>query len=204
MSVAAPPPPPPPSAPPTGASSVPPVDAACPLCGAPLDSRQEWCLNCGAAARTRLAAPTNWKAPILAIAVIATLALGVLAAALVKLSGGSPAPTPVAPVTRTVTTAAPIVPGSIPGAIPTTTTGATGATGASGLGGVAAPNTTGGALTPGTPTTISPSNTAPSGGATAPATTPTGTSTPTKTTPGSSTSAEEALRRAGFLPRAKK
>ena len=56
------------------------MDAACPLCGAPLDPTQEWCLSCGAAARTRLAAPTNWKAPIVAIAVIATLALGVLAA----------------------------------------------------------------------------------------------------------------------------
>ena len=80
-------PPPPPPTPATSAG--PPVDAACPLCGAPLDPAQEWCLSCGAAARTRLAAPTNWKAPIVAIAVIATLALGVLAAALVKLSGGS-------------------------------------------------------------------------------------------------------------------
>jgi hypothetical protein len=201
LSVAA----PPPTAPPAGASPFPPVDAVCPLCGAPLDPRQEWCLSCGAAARTRLAAPTNWKAPIVAIAVIATLALGVLAAALVKLSGGSPAPTPVAPVTRTITTAAPIVPGSIPGSIPTntTTTGATGANGASGLGGVAAPTTTGGAFTPGTPTTISPANTT-TGGATATTTIPTGTTAPANTTPGSSTAAEEALRKAGFLPRAKK
>jgi hypothetical protein len=174
------------------------VDAACPLCGAPLDPWQEWCLNCGAAARTRLAAPTNWKAPIVAIAAIAVLALGVLAAALVKLSGGSNTPTTVAPVTRTITTAAPIVPGAVPGTIPTTTTATTGATG---LGGVVAPTTTG-AVTPGTPTTISPS-TATTGSPTATATTPTAT-TPTNTGTGSSSSGEEALRKAGFLPRTKK
>ncbi len=95
--------------------------------------RQEWCLSCGAAARTRLAAPTNWKAPIVAIAVIAALALAVLAAALVKLSGGSSTTTALAPVTRTITTTTPV----FPGAIPTTTTTATGATG---LGGVVAPD----------------------------------------------------------------
>jgi hypothetical protein len=175
------------------------VDAACPLCGAPLDARQEWCLSCGAAARTRLAAPTNWKAPIVAIAVTATLALGVLAAALVKLSGGSGTPTVLAPVTQTITTTTPIVPGTTPGTtlgttpgtIPTTTTGANGA---AGLGGVVAP------ATPGTPTTIRPSTTT---GGLAP--TPT---TPTATTPSNtgtnSRAAEEALRRAGFLPRTKK
>ena len=175
------------------------MDPACPLCGAPLDPRQEWCLSCGAAARTRLAAPTNWKAPIVAIAVIAALALGVLAAALVKLSGGPGAPKTLAPITRTVTTANPLLPGTVPGAIPTTTTGANGA---SSLGGVAAPTTTG-ALTPGTPTTISPSASTTSGNQIATATTPTATA-PTATGNGSSPSTEEALRKAGFLPRTKK
>jgi len=185
---------PPPSAP--GASSSPPVDAACPLCGAPLDPRQEWCLSCGAAARTRLAAPTNWKAPIVAIAAIAALALGVLAAALVKLSGGSGAPRVLAPITRTITTATPILPGAIPGAIPTPTAPATGAPG---LGGVAAPTTTG-AGTPGTPTTLSPS-TSTTAVPTATTTTPT---TPRHNGTGVSPSTEEALRKAGFLPRTKK
>lgn len=175
------------------------MDAACPLCGAPLDPRQEWCLSCGAAARTRLAAPTNWKAPIVAIAVVAALALGVLAAALVKLSGGSGAPRALAPITRTITTATPFVPGAIPGAIPTTTTSTNGATG---LGGVAAPTTTG-AITPGTPTTIRPSTTTTTGGPTATATTPTATG-PSSTGTGSSPATEEALRKAGFLPRTKK
>jgi hypothetical protein len=169
------------------------VDAACPLCGAPLDPRQEWCLTCGAAARTRLAAPTNWKAPIIALAAIGTLALGVLAAALVNLSGGPRTAKTVPPVTTTIITTAPL-----PGAIPTTTTGAS--TGATGLGGVVAPTTTG-AVTPGTPTTLTP-NTATTGPA---ATTPTTTTTTTSpTTSGRSPATEEALRKAGFLPRNKK
>jgi hypothetical protein len=142
-----------------------------------------------------LAAPTNWKAPIVAIAVIAALALGVLAAALVKLSGGSPSATTPPPITRTITTAAPFVPGATQSTIPTTTTGANGATG---LGGVAAPTTTG-AVTPGTPTTISPSTTPTTGNSAAPSAT-----TPTKTGTGVSPATEEELRKAGFLPRTKK
>jgi hypothetical protein len=76
-----------------------PEGEACPLCGAPLDPEQEWCLRCGAAARTRLAASSNWKAPIIALAVVAILSVGVLAAALVKLGGGFSSTTN---VTRTV------------------------------------------------------------------------------------------------------
>jgi hypothetical protein len=85
-----------------------PAGEACPLCGAPLHPAQEWCLHCGAAARTRLAASPNWKAPISALAVVAVLALGVLAAALVELAGGS---SPAAPaITKIVTTTAAVAP----------------------------------------------------------------------------------------------
>ena len=78
---------------------------SCPLCGAPLQADQEWCLKCGAAARTRLAAVPDWKAPLLTLAVIGALALGILAASLVKLAGDSgPAP---APRTTTVTSTQP-------------------------------------------------------------------------------------------------
>jgi hypothetical protein len=100
---------------------------ACPLCGAPLRSDQEWCLHCGAAARTRLATSSNWKAPLIAIAVIATLALGVLVAALADLAGSS---------TKTVNaTIVTTVPATTPPAATTPTTPATtgptsGATGA--------------------------------------------------------------------------
>jgi predicted amidophosphoribosyltransferase len=59
----------------------------CPLCGAPLRSDQDWCLRCGAAARTRLAAPPKWKGLVLGLAVVAAISLVVLAVALVKLSG---------------------------------------------------------------------------------------------------------------------
>jgi len=117
----------------------------CPLCGAPLDPEQDWCLNCGAAARTRLAATPNWRAPAATVAVIAVLALGVLAAALVKLAGGSGSST-TPPVTTTVTT---------PAAAPTTATtpatpGATStAPGASATGPAAATTTPGASATTG-------------------------------------------------------
>jgi hypothetical protein len=59
----------------------------CPLCTAPLSPEQSWCLHCGAAARTRLAAQPKWKALVAALALVVVLSLGVLAAALVKLAG---------------------------------------------------------------------------------------------------------------------
>jgi hypothetical protein len=48
---------------------------------------QSWCLHCGAAARTRLAAQPKWKVLVAVFAVIVVLSLGVLAAALVTLAG---------------------------------------------------------------------------------------------------------------------
>lgn len=123
MSVASPPPPPTAGSaggtPATVSAPSPapaPAGEACPLCGAPLHPEQEWCLHCGAAARTRLAASPGWKAPIVAFVVVLVLSLGVLAGALVKLAGASGT---VASPTRTVTTApaaiAPTQTGSVPG-----------------------------------------------------------------------------------------
>jgi hypothetical protein len=135
---------------------------ACPLCGAPLNPDQDWCLRCGAAARTRLAATPNWKGPIAAIAVVAVLALGVLAAALVKLAGGSGSNA--APTTTTTVAApaasTPVTP-TTPAVVPSTAT-----------------------TTPTTPAATTPTATTPSG----PATTPSGgvsvpSTTPTVTTP---------------------
>ncbi len=74
---------------------------ACPLCGTPLHQEQEWCLHCGAAARTRLAASPSWKGLIATLAVVVALSLGVLAAALVKLAGGASI---ASAITTTVTT----------------------------------------------------------------------------------------------------
>jgi len=77
----------------------------CPLCGSALHRDQDWCLRCGAAARTRLAASPNWGPPAAALAVVVVLALGVLAASLVKLAGDSG--TSPATITKTVITPAP-------------------------------------------------------------------------------------------------
>jgi hypothetical protein len=95
---------PPPGTP--GPPSGPAVSESCPLCGTQLPPDQDWCLRCGAAARTRLAAAPTWRGPLLAIALVAALALGALTAALIKLAADSgPPPTPsTATVTTTVTT----------------------------------------------------------------------------------------------------
>ncbi len=77
-------------APPGAAAPPPPAPGEpCPLCGAPLAPDQEWCLRCGAAARTRLAAAPGWRGPLIALAAVAAVALAVLAVALVKLAGDS-------------------------------------------------------------------------------------------------------------------
>jgi predicted amidophosphoribosyltransferase len=59
----------------------------CPLCGGPLRPDQDWCLRCGAAARTRLAAPPKWKLLVVSLVSVAVLALAVLVVALVTLAG---------------------------------------------------------------------------------------------------------------------
>ncbi len=74
-------------APPANAPGGEAVQEACPLCGSPLKVEQSWCLHCGAAARTRLAAQPKWKVLVAVFAVIVVLSLGVLAAALVTLAG---------------------------------------------------------------------------------------------------------------------
>ncbi len=105
---------------------------ACPLCGAPLHPAQEWCLRCGAAARTRLAAAPNWKGLVIALAVVIVLSLGVLTAALVSLAGGSssaqgtastPASSPAATVTSS--TAATVTATPPASTTPAATSGAT-------------------------------------------------------------------------------
>lgn len=44
-------------------------------------------MRCGAAARTRLAAPPKWKGLVATLVVVAVVSLAVLAVALVKLVG---------------------------------------------------------------------------------------------------------------------
>jgi hypothetical protein len=51
-----------------------PAALRCPRCGATVAPEQDWCLECGAPARTRLAPTPNWRAPIAAIALVIVLA----------------------------------------------------------------------------------------------------------------------------------
>jgi hypothetical protein len=127
------------------------------VCGAPLHPEQSWCLSCGAAARTRLAPAPSWKRPIGAFAVVVVLALGVLAAALVDLAGGS------APVPATTTTVTAPAAAATPSVATTPTTATAPATTTQGA---TTPGTTGSTTTPGTGTAAKT------------------TSTPTTTTPG--------------------
>lgn len=83
-----------PSAPPEGT-------IGCPRCGHPVAPDQDWCLHCGAAARTRLAPTPNWRLPIAGLALVVALAGVALAVAFVTLTGNSDTPS------QTITTTAP-------------------------------------------------------------------------------------------------
>lgn len=102
---------------------------SCPRCSSPIAPDQDWCLECGAPARTRLAQTPNWQLPTAAIAAIVALAGALLAFAFVKLTsdddiaaGTTPTavvapppiaqpPPPLAPTpTPTATTTAPAQP----------------------------------------------------------------------------------------------
>lgn len=56
----------------------------CPLCGTEIEPAQDWCLHCGAAARTRLATTPRWWLPVSALAAIVIVSICVLVASLVK------------------------------------------------------------------------------------------------------------------------
>ena len=113
----------------------------CPRCSSPVGRDQDWCLECGAPARTRLAPTPNWQLPTVAIGAIVVIAGALLAFAFVKLTNDdatAPAGTtpsavvetsppaaaapPVATSTATTTApAGPAVPSTVPGQTATTT-----------------------------------------------------------------------------------
>ena len=62
---------------------------ACPRCGTAVGPEQQWCLHCGAPARTRLVPTPNWRAPLLVLALVAVLAGIALAIAFVELTKDS-------------------------------------------------------------------------------------------------------------------
>jgi hypothetical protein len=65
-----------------------PVALRCPRCGEQVAPEQDWCLRCGAPARTRLAPTPNWRLPILALATVVVLAGLALAVAFTSLTSG--------------------------------------------------------------------------------------------------------------------
>lgn len=72
----------------------------CPRCGAAVGHDQDWCLQCGAAARTRIAPTPSWRAPVAALAALALAAGVAIAIAFASLTGNDNA-------TPTTSTAAP-------------------------------------------------------------------------------------------------
>ncbi len=102
------------SAGPAGASASHP----CPNCGAPMESGQEWCLQCGAAGPGALER-SPWRSTGLIVAVIAALGLGAAAAAVAALNQHSTTPpavthivaaVPATPPAATTPTPAPATP----------------------------------------------------------------------------------------------
>jgi hypothetical protein len=97
----------------------------CPRCNAPVGPDQDWCLECGAPARTRLAQTPNWRLPIIVIAVVAILAGAGLAIAFVALTNDStsaPATTSAPAVATEPTAATPPTTPPTTATTPTTTT----------------------------------------------------------------------------------
>jgi len=80
----------------------------CPRCSSPVGPEQDWCLECGAPARTRLAPTPNWQLPTIAIAAIVALAGALLAFAFVKLTSDDNLPAGTTP-TAVVETAPPVI-----------------------------------------------------------------------------------------------
>ncbi len=58
----------------------------CPRCSAEVPPDQDWCLECGHAARTRLAPPPSWRRPTAALAIVVAIALTGLVFAFVRLT----------------------------------------------------------------------------------------------------------------------
>lgn len=96
----------------------------CPRCTSPIGPEQDWCLECGAPARTRLAPTPNWQLPTVAIGAIIAIAGALLAFAFVKLTNDDDIPAGTTP-TAVVQTAPPAVITPPPAVTPTTPTAST-------------------------------------------------------------------------------
>jgi hypothetical protein len=94
----------------------------CPRCSAQIGPDQDWCLECGAPARTRLAPTPNWRLPTVAIGAVVLVAGALLAFAFVKLTNdnGAPAGTTPSAVVDTAPAVAPVAP-AVTSPVPTAT-----------------------------------------------------------------------------------
>ena len=87
----------------------------CPRCSAEIRPEQDWCVECGAAARTRLAAPVSWRIPVAVVATVALIAGLAMAVAFVALTDDDPVKAGTQPATTAGATApAPSVPPTAP------------------------------------------------------------------------------------------
>jgi len=101
---------PPDPGPPDTPDAPPPGTMRCPRCSATVAEEQDWCLECGAPARTRLAPTPNWQVPAIAVGAIVLIAGALLAFAFVKLTGDDgTTPSQGAPVIATQPAAPPAV-----------------------------------------------------------------------------------------------
>ncbi|MDP1847271.1 MAG: hypothetical protein Q8K79_05730 [Solirubrobacteraceae bacterium] len=140
----------------------------CPRCSSPIAPEQDWCLECGAPARTRLAPTPNWQLPTVAIGAIVAIAGALLAFAFVKLTSDDDVPAGTTP-TAVVQTAPPAVITPPPAVTPTTPTASTTAPAQPAAPSTAVPGQTT-APTPGGATTPDPPVATPTPTATGPAT----------------------------------
>lgn len=84
----------------------------CARCGATVPPDADWCLECGLAARTRIAPTPRWKIPVAIAGVLVALALAGLAVAFVDLTK-DPEPA-AAPATTAASTVPPTAPPTTP------------------------------------------------------------------------------------------
>jgi hypothetical protein len=86
-----------------------PAQPACPVCNRALAPAQSWCLECGAAARTRIAPTPRWRPIALLTAFAALLAIIAIGFAIARLARGSTSPgtTAAPPAAQVGTTATP-------------------------------------------------------------------------------------------------
>jgi len=68
-----------------------PTPFRCPRCQTQLQPEQDWCLNCGTAARTAIAATPNWKLPLVLLAIAAVVCAIACAWAFVELTNNDDA-----------------------------------------------------------------------------------------------------------------